>query len=375
MARDLTKWMPRRMLSARFDPAGALLSRANLGREDRMVELAPLTAMLVGSYPQPSWLAERTGAMPPIRFRDLGDTRDEACDDAVRLAVLDQVEAGLGVIGDGEQDRVSYQDYFMRRMEGLSLYPETRALGAPVESGAPRVVGALSLSESVAAPMVAKVRRSTNLPIKLSVIGPFTIGTRMVDTYYGDRERLGNALADVLNGELRAIQAAGCDILQIDEPGFTARLHDPETIQWGVSLVNRVLEGITVPVVMHMCFGYAIVVKEKDENKAGSAYHAVLPYLRDARPDILSLELAQPHADMEVLQHAEGKKFLLGLLDLSTNNIEAPEQIAARIREAARYAPLESLYTGPDCGMKFLPREVAKAKLEVLTAGARLVLS
>ncbi|GIW05472.1 MAG: 5-methyltetrahydropteroyltriglutamate--homocysteine methyltransferase [Dehalococcoidia bacterium] len=335
--------------------------------------LPPLTGMLVGSYPQPDWLVEPTGAMPPLRFRLVGDAFAEGVRRAREAAVRDQIEAGLGVIGDGEQDRVSYQHYFLQGMTGLDTSPHAVGPPAPVQVSPPRVVGPLALAEPLAVQAVAPLRALTDRPIKLTVVGPFTLSFRIVDDYYRDRARFGAALADVINGELRALQDAGCDIVQIDEPALTARPHDPETIHWGLSLVDRALAGITVPVVMHLCFGYALVVREKSAARAETTYHTILPLLRDARPDILSLELEQPNVDLSVLARCPGKQFLLGLLDLSREAIEAPEQIAGRIHEAARHVPLESLLIGPDCGMKFLPRSVAKAKLAALTAAAALV--
>jgi 5-methyltetrahydropteroyltriglutamate--homocysteine methyltransferase len=277
------------------------------------------------------------------------------------MAITDQADAGLAVLTDGEQDRVSYQEYFLRRMDGLRYEGDS-----PIAN----VVGPLSLPAPVAVEAVAPMRALTDLPIKLSVVGPFTLSNRMTDAYYHDRDKLGGALADAVNGELRALEAAGCDYLQIDEPGFTSGSRDLAAVEWGISLLDRALEGITKPVVMHMCFGYAFVVKEKTAGRADSSYHAVLPLLRNQRPDILSLELAQPKADLSILALCPEKSFLLGMLDLSSNDVEAPEAIAARIEEAARYAPIDHLFVGPDCGMKFLPMDVARGKLHALTVGA-----
>jgi 5-methyltetrahydropteroyltriglutamate--homocysteine methyltransferase len=325
--------------------------------------------MVVGSTPQPAWLVERAAGSTALRFKLDGDDFAEAARDAIRIAALDQRDAGLDVIGDGEQDRLSYRDHFVRRMTGVE-YPDGGH--APRFEVPPRVVGPLSLPSPVAVTSLPLIRAIASHPVKLTVIGPFTLARRMEDAYYGDPDTFGRAVAAVINGELRALQAAGCDVVQIDEPHFTAVSHPPERIAWGVDLVNRALDGITVPVVMHVCFGYAAAVRDKSEAKASTAYHAVLPHVRDARPGILSLELEQPKADLSVLALCPGKRFLLGLLDLGTEAIETPEHIAARIDEAARIVGRDRLLAGPDCGMKFLPRAVAQSKLRSLVAGAAL---
>lgn len=328
---------------------------------------APLSTMLVGSYPQPDWLVERAAGAPGGQFVSGIDTLDERQKDAVRLAALDQLEAGLDVIGDGEQNRLSYRDHFVRRMTNIEY---SDAKDTSFNEHPPRVVGPLDLPEPVAVLTLPWIRAITDKPVKLTVIGPFTLARRLSDEYYGDADRFGAAVARVINGELRALQTAGCDLVQIDEPHFTAVSHPPERIEWGVDLVNQALEGITVPMVMHMCFGYALVVRSKTSDKAETAYHAVLPFLRNARPDILSLELEQPGADLSVLGLCPDKRFLLGLLDLGYDGVETPAHIADRIAHAAKVVDPEQLLAGPDCGMKYLSRTLAKAKLTALAAGA-----
>jgi 5-methyltetrahydropteroyltriglutamate--homocysteine methyltransferase len=322
--------------------------------------------MLVGSYPQPDWLIDRRAGKTGGQFVDV-ENLAERQDDAIRLAVLDQLELGIDVVGDGEQNRISYRDHFVRRMTNIH-YPENS--DSTTLENPPHVVGPLELPEPVAASTLATIRAITDKPVKLTVIGPFTLARRLKDEYYGDPDRYGAAVAKVINGELRALQAAGCDVVQIDEPHFTAVSHPPERIEWGVDLVNQALEGITVPVVMHMCFGYALAVRNKSADKAETAYHAVLPFLRNARPDILSLELEQPKADLAVLGLCPDKRFLLGLLDLGYDEAEQPGHIADRIRDAAKVVGKEQLLAGPDCGMKYLSRELAKSKLRALAEGA-----
>ena len=329
---------------------------------------------VVGSYPQPDWLIdrERLGQrLPPrVRARELWRVQEafleDAQDDATRLAVRDMELAGVDVITDGEMRRESYSNRFATALDGVDLDNPGVALDRTGhENPVPRVVGPIRRTRPVEIRDVEFLRSITDRRIKITVPGPFTMTQQAQNDHYADERSLALACADAVNEELRDLKAAGADVVQIDEPYLQAR---PEPArEYAVDAINRALDGIDGETVLHTCFGYAHIVHERL-----SGY----PFLRDLDDCLathLSLEAAQPNLDPEVLRDVPHKVIVLGVIDLGSSEVETPEVVAGRIRRAMTVVPPERLVVAPDCGMKYLSRDLAFRKLQAMVAGAHLV--
>lgn len=333
-----------------------------------------LATTVVGSYPQPSWLIDRErlgDRLPPrVQARELWlvpePFLEEGQDDATRLAVQDMERAGVDVVTDGEMRRESYSNRFATALDGVDLDNPGVALDRTGhENPVPRVVGPIRRTRPVEVRDVEFLRGITDRRIKITVPGPFTMTQQAQDDHYGDERSLALAYAESVSEELRDLKAAGADVVQIDEPYLQAR---PEPARaYAVEAINRALEGIEGETVLHTCFGYAHVVKERLTG------YPFLHELNDCSATHLCLEAAQPNLDPEVLGGVPDKAIVLGVLDLGSTDVETPEAVAARIRRALTVVPPERLSVAPDCGMKYLPRRVAFKKLEAMVAGARLV--
>jgi 5-methyltetrahydropteroyltriglutamate--homocysteine methyltransferase len=329
---------------------------------------------VVGSYPQPAWLIdrERLGErLPPrVRARELWRVPEpfleEAQDDATRLAVQDMERAGVDVITDGEMRRESYSNRFATALEGLDLdHPGVALDRTGHENPVPRVVGPVRRSRPVEVRDVEFLRSITDRRTKITVPGPFTMTQQAQNDHYADDRSLALAYAEAVNEELRDLKAAGADVVQIDEPYLQAR---PEPARdYAVEAINRALDGIEGETVLHTCFGYAHVVKDKPSG------YPFLRELADCAATHVSLEAAQPDLDPAVLRDVRDKTIVLGVLDLGSDEVETPEVVAARIRRALEVVPAERLVVAPDCGMKYLPRTRAFQKLQAMVAGAGLV--
>jgi 5-methyltetrahydropteroyltriglutamate--homocysteine methyltransferase len=333
-----------------------------------------LVTTVVGSYPQPDWLIdrERLGErLPPrVRARELWRVPEpfleEAQDDATRLAVQDMERAGVDVITDGEMRRESYSNRFATALDGVDLDTPGVALDRTGhENPVPRVVAPISRTRPVEVRDVRFLRSITDRRIKITVPGPFTMTHQAQNDHYADERSLALAYADAVNDELHDLKMAGADVVQIDEPYLQAR---PEPArEYAVEAINRALDGIAGETVLHTCFGYAHIVKDRL-----SGY----PFLRelgDCAATQLSLEAAQPRLDPEVLREVSDKTIVLGVLDLGSPEAETAETVAERIRATLEVVGPERLVVAPDCGMKYLPRDLAFRKLEAMVAGARLV--
>jgi 5-methyltetrahydropteroyltriglutamate--homocysteine methyltransferase len=291
---------------------------------------------------------------------------EQAQDDATILAIRDQERAGLDIISDGEIRRESYSNRFATALEGIDL---DNPAGITSRSGettiVPRVVGKICRKHPVEVRDVRFLRANTARRIKATVPGPFTMSQQAQNDFYATEEEMALDYAAAVNGEIKDLVAAGADIVQIDEPWMQAR---PEKArQFGLAALQRALDGVTGETAIHLCFGYAAMVRERP-----SAY-AFLTELADSPVDAISIETAQSSLDCSVLTQLSEKTIILGVLDLSTNLVETPEIIAARIRSALLYVSADRIIVAPDCGMKYLPRDVAFAKMQALTEGAALV--
>jgi 5-methyltetrahydropteroyltriglutamate--homocysteine methyltransferase len=332
-----------------------------------------LITTVVGSYPQPNWLIdrERLGArLPPrVRARELWRVPEplleEAQDDATRLAVQDMERAGVALITDGEMRRESYSNRFATALEGVDLDRPGVALDRTGhETPVPRVIGPIRRTRPVEVRDVEFLRSVTDRRIKITVPGPFTMTQQAQNDHYPDERSLALAYAEAVNAELRDLKAAGADVVQIDEPYLQAR---PEPArEYAVEAIDRALGGIEGETVLHTCFGYAAIVHDRPSG------YPFLAELNECAATQISIEAAQPDLDPAVLRDLPDKTIVLGVVDLGTEEVEAPDVVAARIGRALDVVPPERLVVAPDCGMKYLPRERASRKLEAMVAGARL---
>ncbi len=335
-------------------------------------QLLPTT--LVGSYPQPAWLVDRSvllsNAPPRVRMAQVWLVSEphleEAQDDATRLVIRELEQAGIDILTDGEVRRESYFNRFATGIDGIDLdRPGVVKNRRGLDTLVPRVVGPIRRSHGVQVNDVAFLRANTDRPIKITIPGPFTLTQLAQDDHYHDLKALAFAYADVVNEELRELKAAGADIVQLDEPYLQAQPERAAAI--GVEAIDRALAGVLGTKAVHLCFGYAYVVKDKPPG------YSFLPELEACTADQISIEAAQPALDLSILEKLPSKTIILGVLDLGSETIETPAGVAARIREALEWVPAERLVIAPDCGMKYLSRQVARAKLEAMVAGARTV--
>jgi 5-methyltetrahydropteroyltriglutamate--homocysteine methyltransferase len=332
-----------------------------------------LQTTVVGSYPQPNWLIhrERLGSkVPRVRAPEIwkvaGEDLEEAQDDATLLAIRDMERAGIDIVSDGEMRRESYSNRFATALDGVDLvHPGTTINRSGGRSVVPRIAGPIRRREPVEVRDVQFLRRNTAKRIKITLPGPFTMAQQAQDDYYRDEEALAMAFAAAVNEELRDLKAAGADVLQLDEPWLQARAE--RAARYGVKAINRALEGIEGTTVVHLCFGYAAAVKDKPSG------YSFLPQLADTRASQISIEAAQPRLDLGVLRELSDKTVMLGVIDLGTSEVETPETVAQRIRAGLEHVPAERLVLAPDCGMKYLTRELAFAKLRSLVQGTGIV--
>ena len=333
-----------------------------------------LTTTVVGSYPQPDWLVDRamlSKSVPRVRMRSMWRIPEEhleqAQDDATVVAIREMERAGIDIISDGEIRRESYSNRFATALEGVDAeQPAVITDRYGNQTQVPRVVGRIRRVRPVELRDLQFLRRHTDRPAKITLPGPFTMAQQARNEYYPDVEALAMAYAEVVNAEARELQAAGADVIQLDEPWLR---NDPEGAKrYAVPAINRALAGLTVPTAVHLCFGYAAVVKRPKPTG-----YAFLPQLADTIAAQISIEAAQPRLDLGVLGDLAGKTVILGVIDLSDPAVETVEQVTDRIRAGLTWLPAERLILAPDCGMKYLPRETAFGKLCALSAAARAV--
>ncbi len=338
-----------------------------------MTKLLPTA--VVGSYPQPDWLVDRerlSKVVPRVRMPEIWRVDEpyleQAQDDATLIAIRDMERAGIDIITDGEIRRESYSNRFATALNGLD--PENPGFvrsRSDHQAAVPRVVGKLSRPGPIEVRDLEFLRINTDHVAKITLPGPFTMSKQAVDEYYKDPQELAMAMAEIVNDEAHDLVRAGADTIQLDEPWVRS---DPANARrYAVKAINRALEGIRVPTVVHLCFGYAAVVPGASKPNT----YTFLAELADTIADIISVECAQPNIDLGVLQDLAPKKIMLGVLDLSDAKVETPETIASRIRIGLQHLPAERLVPAPDCGMKYLPRDVAFGKLKAMSDGATIV--
>jgi 5-methyltetrahydropteroyltriglutamate--homocysteine methyltransferase len=335
------------------------------------VHLIPTT--VIGSYPQPDWLVDREALrrrrVPRVHAPELwrvpGEFLEQAQDDATVVAIRDMERAGIDVITDGEIRRESYSNRFALSLDGIDAERPAEVQGRTGPTLVPRVVGKIRRRGAVEVRDAEFLRRSTTAATKITLPGPFTLAQQAFDEFYRDEEAMAMDYAVAVNEELRDIIAAGVDVVQLDEPWMQAR--PDRAARYGVRVLNRALAGIETPTTVHVCFGYAEMVPTKPP-----AY-AFLSELSDSDARQIAIEAAQPRIDIGVLADLSNKQIVLGVIDLSTTTAETASQVAERIRKGLKFVKPDQLVVSPDCGMKYLPRELAFAKLRALAEGAAAV--
>jgi 5-methyltetrahydropteroyltriglutamate--homocysteine methyltransferase len=338
------------------------------------VPLPLLPTSLVGSYAQPEWLIDRkklAGRFPPrVRARELWrvapDYLDQAQDDATLLAIRDQERAGLDIITDGEMRRESYSNRFATALENVDIDNPGTALdrsGHP--NPVPRIVGKVRRKHPVEVRDIEFLRANTARTIKITVPGPFTMSQQAQNDFYKDEGEMALDYAAAVNAEIKDLFAAGADIVQVDEPYMQAR--PDKARQFGLKALNAALDGVSGTTAVHICFGYAAIIHVRPEG------YSFLPEFANSPVQQVSVETAQSGLDCAVLEKLPGKTIILGTLDLSDMTIETPETVAGRIRRALPHVPAERIVVAPDCGLKYLPREVAYGKMCAMVEGAQIV--
>ena len=334
-----------------------------------------LPTTVVGSYPQPEWLVDRamlSKSVPRTRMHAMwrlpAEHLEEAQDDATIVAIRDMERAGIDVVTDGEIRRESYSNRFATALDGIDAdNPAMITARNGTQTPVPRVVGKISRHGAVELRDMEFLRRNTDRTAKITLPGPFTMSQQAKDEFYRDDEELAMALAAAVNAEALELQQAGADVIQLDEPWVR---QDPAAAKrYAVKAINRSLQGITVPTVVHVCFGYAAVVPG-DTKPSGYSF---LAELADSTAEQISIEAAQPRLDLGVLADLSSKKIMLGVIDLGNPEIETAAVIADRIRHGLAYVAAERLIPAPDCGMKYMPRQIAVGKLKAMSDAAAMV--
>jgi 5-methyltetrahydropteroyltriglutamate--homocysteine methyltransferase len=333
-----------------------------------------LPTTVVGSYPQPAWLVDGAAlkqvGVPRVHahgiWRVPEDLLEQAQDDGTILAIREMERAGIDIVTDGEIRRESYSNRFALALEGIDAdHPGEVRSQAGRATPVPRVVGKIRRTGPVELRDTEFLLRNATRTTKITLPGPFTLTQQARNEFYQDEAELAMDYAVAVNEELRALKASGVDVVQLDEPWV--RTSPEKAARYGLQAINRALEGIAGPTVVHLCFGYAAVVSNKPSG------YSFLPQLADTVAGQISIEAAQPKLDLGVLRDLAGKKIMLGVIDLGDPAVESAETVAGRIRAALKYVAPENLIAAPDCGMKYLPRAVAFGKLQALAAGAAIV--
>lgn len=332
--------------------------------------LPPSTA---GSLPKPSWLAQPETLWSPWKLH--GEELAQGKRDALRLALDDQLKAGIEIVSDGEQTRQHFVTTFIEHLDGVDFAQrETVRIRDRYEASVPTVVGAVSRPRSVFVEDAKFLRQQTTQPIKWALPGPMTMVDTLFDAHYKSREKLAWAFAEILNQEARELEAAGVDIIQFDEPAFNVFFD--EVNDWGVAALEKAAEGLRCETAVHICYGYGIKANTEWKKTLGSQwrqYEEAFPKLQTSSLDIISLECHNSRVPMDLIELIRGKKVMVGAIDVASSVIETPEEVADTLRKALQFVDADKLYPCTNCGMAPLSRDVARGKLRALGAGAAIV--
>jgi 5-methyltetrahydropteroyltriglutamate--homocysteine methyltransferase len=332
-----------------------------------------LPTSIVGSLPKPSWLARPETLWSPWSLH--GDALVEGTQDALQIAVQEQRHRGIDIISDGEQTRQHFVTTFIEHLSGVDFEQrETVRIRNRYDASVPTVVGAVSREKPVFVDDARFLRQQTDQPIKWALPGPMTMIDTLYDRHYKSREKLAWEFATILNQEARELEAAGVDIIQFDEPAFNVFFDEVQ--DWGVAALERAAEGLRAETAVHICYGYGIKANTDWKATLGSEwrqYEESFPLLQRSTIDIVSLECQHSHVPMELIELIRGKKVMLGAIDVASETIESPEEVADVLRKALAFVDADKLIPSTNCGMAPLPRHVASGKLSALSAGAHIV--
>ena len=332
-----------------------------------------LRTTIAGSLPKPAWLAEPLALWAPWKLE--GDALAQGKRDAVRLALFDQEHAGIDIVTDGEQTRRHFVTTFIEGLDGVDFANrKTVRIRNRYDADVPMVVGPVSRRHPIYVDDARFLRSETDRKVKYTLPGPMTMVDTLYDGHYKSREKLAWAFAEILNDEARAIEAAGVDVIQFDEPAFN--VYFDEVRDWGVAALERAAQGLRCTTAVHICYGYGIKANNEWKKTLGSEwrqYEQTFPLLAKSRIAQVSLECANSHVPIDLIGLLAGKDVLVGAIDVASDVVETPEDVARTIRAALRFVPAERLYPCTNCGMVPLSRDVARGKLRALAAGATLV--
>ena len=332
-----------------------------------------LPTSTAGSLPKPSWLAEPEKLWSP--WKPQGDELIEAKQDALSLSLHEQVQAGIDIVSDGEQTRQHFVTTFIEHLNGVDFEKrETVRIRNRYDASVPSVVGAVSRQKPVFVEDAKFLRQQTTQPIKWALPGPMTMIDTLYDGHYKSREKLAWEFAKILNEEAKELEAAGVDIIQFDEPAFNVFFD--EVNDWGVATLERAIEGLKCETAVHICYGYGIKANTDWKKTLGNEwrqYEEAFPKLQQSKIDIVSLECQNSRVPIDLIELIRGKKVMVGAIDVATNTVETPEQVADTLRKALQFVDVDKLYPSTNCGMAPLARAVAKGKLQALSAGAEII--
>lgn len=332
-----------------------------------------LPTSTTGSLPKPSWLASPETLWSPWKLES--EALIEGKEDALTLALADQVQAGIDIVSDGEQTRQHFVTTFIEHLDGVDFEQrETVRIRDRYDASVPTVVGPVSRKQPVFVEDAALLRKQTDRQIKWALPGPLTMVDTLYDAHYGSREKLAWEFAAILNQEAKELEAAGVGIIQFDEPAFNVFFDEAQA--WGVAALKRAIEGLSCETAVHICYGYGIQANTDWKKTLGDEwrqYETTFPLLQASGIDIVSLECQNSHVPMDLIELIRGKKVMVGAIDVATNDIETPEEVAQTLRKALQFVEPDLLYPSTNCGMAPLARSVARQKLAALSAGAAIV--
>lgn len=332
-----------------------------------------LPTSTAGSLPKPSWLAEPETLWSPWKLQ--GEELAEGRQDALRLSLDDQLHAGIDIVSDGEQTRQHFVTTFIEHLDGVDFERrQTIRIRDRYDASVPTVTGAVNRPKPVFVDDAKFLRERTTRPIKWALPGPMTMIDTLHDEHYGSREKLAWEFARILNEEARELEAAGVDIVQFDEPAFNVFFD--EVNDWGVAALERAAEGLKCETAVHICYGYGIKANTDWKKTLGSEwrqYEDAFPALQKSNIDIISLECQNSRVPMDLIELIRGKKVMIGAIDVATDTIETPQEVADTLRRALQFVDADKLYPSTNCGMAPLSRSVARGKLSALCAGAEII--